>query len=84
MEEFPSEIGEIEQLVLENEIVMVRTKGVSPLPLDLAINASVSGPVLRASGSSLDWRKMDPYDAYDQVEFDIPVGSNGDNTTVSG
>ena len=79
MEEFPSEIGEIEQLVLENEIVMVRTKGVSPLPLDLAINASVSGPVLRASGSSLDWRKMDPYDAYDQVEFDVPVGSNGDN-----
>ena len=79
MEEFPSEIGEIEQLVLENEIVMVRTKGVSPLPMDLAINASVSGPVLRASGSSLDWRKMDPYDAYDKMEFDIPVGSNGDN-----
>ena len=79
MDEFPSEIHEIEQLVLENEIVMVRTRGISPLPLDLAINASVSGPVLRASGSSLDWRKMDPYDAYDKVEFDIPVGSNGDN-----
>jgi NADH-quinone oxidoreductase subunit D len=79
MEEFPSEIGEIEQLVMENEIVMVRTRGVSLLPLDFAVNCSVSGPVLRASGMPWDWRKMDPYDAYDRVEFDVPVGSNGDN-----
>ena len=77
--EFPSEFAEMERLVLGNEIVMVRTRGVSPLPLDLAINCSVSGPVLRASGSSWDWRKMAPYDAYDSVEFDVPVGSNGDN-----
>ena len=79
MNEFPSEIGEIEQLVMENEIVLVRTKGVSPLPLDLAINNSVSGPVLRASGLDWDWRKMDPYDAYEWVDFDVPVGANGDN-----
>ena len=79
LEEFPSEFGEIEQLVLENEIVMVRTRGVSILPLDLAINGSVSGPVLRASGLAWDWRKVDPYDAYDQVEFDVPVAQNGDN-----
>jgi len=79
MKELPSEIGEIEQLVLENEIVMVRTRGVSLLPLDFAINCSVSGPVLRASGIDWDWRKMEPYDAYDRVDFDVPVGSNGDN-----
>ncbi|MCH7605949.1 MAG: NADH-quinone oxidoreductase subunit D [Chloroflexi bacterium] len=79
MEELPSEMAELEQLVLENEIVMVRTRGVSPLPLDLAINCSVSGPVLRASGLAWDWRKMDPYDAYDMVDFDVPVASNGDN-----
>jgi NADH-quinone oxidoreductase subunit D len=79
MDELPSEFGEIEQLVMENEIVLVRTKGVSPLPLDLAINCSVSGPVLRASGISWDWRKEEPYDAYEWVDFDVPVGANGDN-----
>ena len=79
MQTLDSEIREIEQLVLENEIVMVRTRDVATLPLDLAINSSVSGPVLRASGLAWDWRKMDPYDAYDQVDFDVPVGSRGDN-----
>jgi NADH-quinone oxidoreductase subunit D len=79
LREFPAEFTEIEHLVLENEIVMVRTRGVSPLPADLAINCSVSGPVLRASGPSWDWRKMDPYDAYGSVEFDVPTGRNGDN-----
>lgn len=79
MGELPSEIGEIERLVLDNEIVMVRTRDVSPLPLDLAINCSVSGPVLRASGLAWDWRKMEPYDAYDKVTFEVPVGAKGDN-----
>ena len=79
MKTFRAEFGEIEQLVLENEIVRARTQGVSPLPLDVAINGSVSGPVLRASGLQWDWRKMEPYDVYDRVEFDVPVGSNGDN-----
>ena len=74
-----SEFSEIEQLILENEIVMVRSRGVSPLPLEVAINSSVSGPVLRASGLAWDWRKMDPYDAYDKVEFDVPVARGGDN-----
>ena len=69
----------MEQLLLENEILMVRTRGVSPLSPDVAVNCSVSGPVLRASGINWDWRKQEPYDAYDQVEFDVPIGSNGDN-----
>jgi NADH-quinone oxidoreductase subunit D len=79
LREFPGEFEELEQLLLENEIVMVRTRGISPLPLDVAINCSVSGPVLRASGLAWDWRKMDPYDAYGWVEFDVPTGANGDN-----
>ena len=79
LREFPGEFQELEQLLLENEIVMVRTRGISPLPLDVAINCSVSGPVLRASGLAWDWRKMDPYDAYGSVEFDVPTGTNGDN-----
>ena len=69
----------MEQLLLENEILMVRTRGVSPIPPEVAVNNSVSGPVLRASGVNWDWRKQAPYDAYDQVEFDVPIGSNWDN-----
>ena len=79
LQEIPSYIGELEQLLVENEIILVRVKGVSTLPLDRAIACSTSGPVLRASGLRWDWRKADPYDVYDQVEFDVPVGSNGDN-----
>ena len=77
--DFSREFAEIEQLLLENEILMVRTRGISPLPPDVAINCSVSGPVLRASGVNWDWRKQEPYDAYDKVDFDVPLGSNWDN-----
>ena len=77
--DFSREFAEIEQLLLENEILLVRTRGISPLPPDVAINCSVSGPVLRASGVNWDWRKQEPYDAYDKVDFDVPLGSNWDN-----
>ena len=77
--DFSREFAEIEQLLLENEILMVRTRGISPLPPNVAINCSVSGPVLRASGVNWDWRKQEPYDAYDKVDFDVPLGSNWDN-----
>ena len=77
--DFSREFAEIEQLLLENEILIVRTRGISPLPPDVAINCSVSGPVLRASGVNWDWRKQEPYDAYDKVDFDVPLGSNWDN-----
>ena len=77
--DFSREFAEIEQLLLENEILMVRTRGISPLPPDVAINCSVSGPVLRASGVNWDWRKQEPYDAYDKVDFDVPLGSTWDN-----
>ncbi len=77
--DFAVEFAEIEQLLLENEILMMRTRGVSPLPAEVAINCSVSGPVLRASGVNWDWRKQEPYDAYDRMEFEVPVGVNGDN-----
>ncbi|GIS95212.1 MAG: NADH-quinone oxidoreductase subunit D [Chloroflexota bacterium] len=79
LEDFDIEFEELERLILENEIVMVRTRGVSVLPLDLAINASVSGPTLRASGSDWDWRKKAPYDAYDRMDFEVPTATGGDN-----
>ena len=77
--EAPQLIEELEQLLMENEIVLVRTKNVGFLPLDTAIAHSVSGPVLRASGLAWDWRKADPYDVYDRLQFDVPVGERGDN-----
>ena len=62
---------------VENEIIMVRTtRRQLPCRLDIAINGSVSGPVLRASGLAWDWRKVEPYDAYDLVEFDVPVAAD--------
>jgi NADH-quinone oxidoreductase subunit D len=79
LQDFEEEFSELEQLLLQNEILLVRCRDVSPLPADVAVNCSVTGPVLRASGVNWDWRKMDPYDAYDKVDFDIPVGTKGDN-----
>ena len=77
--ETPSYIDELEQLLVENEIILIRIKNVGNITLERAIVCSTSGPVLRGSGLRWDWRKADPYDAYDKVEFDVPVGLNGDN-----
>jgi len=74
----PRYLKEYEQLLVENEIFLARTKGVGILPKDLAINSSASGPVLRASGVKWDIRKNDPYSIYDRFDFDIPTGQIGD------
>ncbi len=79
LQDMPGYLDELEQLLVENEIILIRTRNVGILPLETAINGSVSGPVLRGSGLAWDWRKADPYDAYGQVEFDVPVGTVGDN-----
>jgi NADH-quinone oxidoreductase subunit D len=77
--EMPGFLDEYDQLLAQNEIVLARTKGVGILPKDTAINIAASGPVLRASGVKWDTRKADPYSIYDRFDFDIPVGSVGDN-----
>jgi NADH-quinone oxidoreductase subunit D len=76
--EMPNFVNEYDQLLAENEVLLARTKGVGILPADLAINCSVSGPMLRASGVKWDIRKADPYSVYDRFDFDIPTGSAGD------
>lgn len=76
--QMPGFINEYDQLLAENEIVLARTKGVGILPKELAINSSVSGPTLRASGVKWDIRNADPYSVYDRFEFNIPTGSVGD------
>ena len=78
-DEMPAYIDDYEQLLRENEILIVRTKNVGILPAEKAINGSVSGPTLRASGVPWDLRKANPYEVYDRLEFDIPVGQVGDN-----
>ncbi len=79
VEQMPGFIDEYDQLITENEIVLVRSKGVGVLPRELAINTSSSGPVIRASGVNWDIRRADPYSIYDRFEFDIPTRAGGDS-----
>ena len=76
--EMPRFIGEYDQLLATNEVVLARLKGVGILPADLAINCSCSGPVLRASGVKWDIRKAHPYCGYDRFDFQVPTGTVGD------
>jgi len=76
--EMPARIDEYEELLTENEILVARTKNVGVISPEKAINCSISGPVLRASGVKWDLRKADPYEVYDRMQFDIPVGAAGD------
>ena len=78
IDEMPGFIDEYDQLLADNEILLARTKGVGILPAEQAINASISGPVLRASGVDWDLRRADPYSIYDRFDFEIPTRQNGD------
>jgi NADH-quinone oxidoreductase subunit D len=74
----PAKIDEYELLLTNNPIWLDRTKGVGAMTREEAINWSLSGPALRASGVDFDFRKKRPYSSYDNFEFDVPVGKNGD------
>jgi NADH-quinone oxidoreductase subunit D len=74
----PKFVDEFEALLRANEILMARTQGVGVLPRELAINAGVTGPMLRASGVNYDVRKVDKYGVYDRFEFRVPLGDHGD------
>lgn len=74
----PANFDEMEKLLTRNRIFVDRTKDVGVFPLDVAIDYGVTGPNLRASGSGHDLRKAHPYLIYDQLDFEVPVGSVGD------
>ncbi|MDP7414550.1 MAG: NADH-quinone oxidoreductase subunit D [SAR202 cluster bacterium] len=76
--DLPHYLDELEKLITGNEIVLVRTRDVGLLSAGQAIDCSISGPILRASGVQWDVRKADPYSIYDRFEFDVPIGSVGD------
>ena len=71
-------IDDYETILTENKIWLERTKGVGLLSADDAIALGQSGPVLRASGVDWDLRRNQPYLAYDEVDFDVPVYHGGD------
>ena len=76
--DFDRRVNEYETLLTENRIWVGRTKGIGIISAADAIAMGVTGPVLRASGVEWDLRKAIPYAAYDQFEFTIPTGKNGD------
>jgi len=77
-EEFPARILEYETLIDQNRIWLKRTVGIGVISAEEAVSWGMTGPTLRGSGVAYDIRKHMPYDAYDQVEFEVPVGTTGD------
>ncbi len=71
-------VDEITKLMLDNKIFIKRTQGVCPVKSNEAIEWGYTGPMLRASGVNLDLRKLTHYYGYDELNFDVPVGTNGD------
>jgi NADH-quinone oxidoreductase subunit D len=71
-------VDELENLVAGNEIIRARTKGIGVLPPEVAVAYGVSGPNLRASGVPFDLRKIGDYLPYDEFDFDVITGENGD------
>ena len=75
---FPAKVDEYELLLTKNPIWMDRTQGIGVLSREEAINWSLSGPALRASGVNWDIRKSRPYSGYEKYSFDVPVYKGGD------
>jgi NADH-quinone oxidoreductase subunit D len=71
-------VDEFDRLLSSNEILMARTQGVGVLRPELAVNAGVTGPMLRASGVNYDIRKVDSYGIYNRFNFRVPLGDHGD------
>lgn len=79
IDEVVIDIDETEQLLTGNRIFIDRTKDIGVIPKDIAIDYGLSGPNLRASGVEHDVRRANPYLIYDQLDFEIPIGSVGDS-----
>jgi NADH-quinone oxidoreductase subunit D len=77
-ETYPAAIDDLEGLLTDNRIFKQRTVDIGVVSPEQAIDWGFSGPMLRASTIAWDLRKAQPYDVYDQMDFDIPVGQHGD------
>ena len=78
-ERFPTYVDEYETLLTDNRIWKQRLVDIGVVSPERALQLGLTGPMLRGSGVEWDLRKKQPYAMYDQVEFDIPVGVNGDS-----
>ncbi|MCW2277966.1 NADH-quinone oxidoreductase subunit D [Heliophilum fasciatum] len=79
VDDFPEMMHTYNGLIMGNEIFQARMKDIAILPPDRAVAMAASGGVLRASGVNYDVRKDDPYGIYDRFDFDVPLGTKGDN-----
>ncbi|MEA1888827.1 MAG: NADH-quinone oxidoreductase subunit D [Pseudomonadota bacterium] len=77
-ERFPAHVDEYETLLTDNRIWKQRTVDIGIVSPERARNLGFTGPMLRGSGVEWDLRKKQPYEVYDRLDFDIPVGTNGD------
>jgi NADH-quinone oxidoreductase subunit D len=77
-ERFPKYVDDYETLLTDNRIWKQRTVGIGTVSPERALALGFTGPMLRGSGVEWDLRKKQPYEVYDRIEFDIPVGVNGD------
>ena len=75
---FPEKVKEYDSLIASNRIWLGRTRNVAVLSAEDAINFGCTGPVLRGSGVAYDVRKAEPYGVYDKVDWEVPIGKNGD------
>jgi NADH-quinone oxidoreductase subunit D len=75
---FPAYVDEYETLLTDNRIWKQRTVGIGVVTPERALALGMTGPMLRGSGIAWDLRKRQPYEVYDKLDFDIPVGVNGD------
>jgi NADH-quinone oxidoreductase subunit D len=75
----PQRLDQYLSLLDRNEIWLRRTKGTGVVPVERLLELGVTGPLLRAAGHPWDLRKATPYSSYDQFDFDVPVGTVGDN-----
>jgi NADH-quinone oxidoreductase subunit C/D len=75
---FPKQIREYEKVTIQNRIFKERTIGIGAFTTREAIEWGMTGPGLRATGLNFDFRKKRPYSGYENFEFDIPLGKNGD------
>jgi len=78
LKEYPAVLREFEALLTRNRIFIDRTKDVAAVSAETALNYSWSGPLLRAAGVDYDVRAMEPYCSYEDFDFEVPVGTNGD------
>ncbi len=78
VEYFPKRLDEYHKMVMENTVIKQRTRGVGSIDTENAFDWAMTGPALRATGLEWDYRKNRPYSGYENFEFDVPIGVNGD------